>query len=443
MLTGWEPEETCVGYKDTRPRLLHPVGADLRIGIIGLTNAGKSRLFNLLTGSDAAVSPRVFTTRDVMARRRKIPDDRLDWLANQFPQATLRSSTITFVDTPALLDPFDNVPWGDDILEALRLCDVIYLVIRAFNDASVERWKSDSCKTGRRFYYDDNYMRRYRYGEGSDEYQRSPRWHLAESLRTVDSIMKTHDKNVLAKLRENATNGDDLDAIATIEDNVRGYTDDYGRGLAHVTTDARVRYHDWTEKELDVLERMSLLTAKPIVYVMNMNADDFAIANSSESYLFKARTAIKNEDHDALVLPFAGHVPREEAKATLLNAGELSGAEVILQRTIEDCQVGHFYTANGDLVAAWAIKLGTTVEEAVTLVGATLESSVTVVEAVSMRGVVEAGSVDKALSLGMVRRKRFEDAVEDGDLLLLTPGRLDEVATGQLFLATFPVNQVS
>lgn len=57
-----------------------------------------------------------------------------------------------------------------------------------------------------------------------------------------------------------------------------------------------------------------------------------------------------------------------------------------------------------------------------------------------MRGVVEAGSIDKALSLGMVRRLRFEDAVEDGDLLLLTPGRLEEVATGQLFVATFPLN---
>lgn len=47
-----------------------------------------------------------------------------------------------------------------------------------------------------------------------------------------------------------------------------------------------------------------------------------------------------------------------------------------------------------------------------------------------MREVVKAGSVEKALRLGMVRRLRIVDAVEDGDLLLVTPGKLEEVAKG-------------
>ncbi|KAH7713725.1 obg-like ATPase 1 isoform 1 [Aphelenchoides avenae] len=196
--------------------------------------------------------------------------------------------------------------------------------------------------------------------------------------------------------------GDDLDAIATIEDNVRGYTDHYRHGLELVTTDGRVRYHDWTEKELAVLERLRLFTAKPILYAVNMDVEEFANASNSKS-LLDARAFIEKDDKDALVLPFAGRVLRDEAKTSLFDAGELSGAHDILR------------------------KLGTTVEEAIKLVGATLESHVTVVEAVSMRGVVEAGSVEKALSLGMIRRLCFEDAVEDGDLLLLTPGRLDEV----------------
>ncbi|KAH7718429.1 GTP binding domain containing protein [Aphelenchoides avenae] len=112
-----EPEDSCVGFWDMRPRLLHPIGADLRIGIIGLANAGKTTLFNLLTGSDGAVSPNVFTTQRVTARSRKLADDRFEWLAKHFPQATLRPSTITFVDTPALLYPFDRVPWKDDVYE--------------------------------------------------------------------------------------------------------------------------------------------------------------------------------------------------------------------------------------------------------------------------------------------------------------------------------------
>lgn len=58
-----------------------------------------------------------------------------------------------------------------------------------------------------------------------------------------------------------------------------------------------------------------------------------------------------------------------------------------------------------------------------------------------MRGVVKVGSVEKTLSLGMVRRLRFEDAIEDGYLLPLTPGRLEEVPQGQYFPRTLPWNQ--
>ncbi|KAH7717410.1 obg-like ATPase 1 [Aphelenchoides avenae] len=407
--------EPCVGFVDTRPRLLHPIGSDLRIGIIGLSNAGKTTLFNLLTGSDAAVSPNVFTTQHVMARRTKVSDDRFEWLAKQFPAATLRPSSITLVDTPALLDPFDIAPWTNDVYEALRDCDIVYLVIRAFNDSSVAQWESNACEICHRRYY---------YG---DSYERTPGWRHEEAYRAVNRIMRTRDKRVLAKLRMNATDGDDMDTIATIEDNVRGYTDHYDSRLGEVTTDERVRYHDWTEKELAVLERIRLFTAKPIVYAVNMDVEDFANASKIKSFL-DARTFIEKNDKDALVMPFAGHVLRDEVKASLFDASELSGAHDLLQKTIEDCQVGHFYTTNEDMVAAWAVKRGTTAGEAMKLVDTTLESHVTVVEAVSMRGVVEAGSVEKALSLGMIRRLSFEDIVEDGDLLLLTPGRLEAVA---------------
>lgn len=73
-------------------------------------------------------------------------------------------------------------------------------------------------------------------------------------------------------------------------------------------------------------------------------------------------------------------------------------------------------------------QLGTTVREAIKLVNATLNSRVTVVEALSMSEVMEAGSIEKAQSLGLMRRLRFRDEVEDGDLLILTPGRFDEAA---------------
>lgn len=95
-------------------------------------------------------------------------------------EANLRPSTITFIDTPAILDPFDHVPWANDVYEALRGSDIVYLVIRAFNDVSVEKWEYEG---------------------------RLSRSQLSKSFRTVTRIMRTHDNEALANLRENATNG--------------------------------------------------------------------------------------------------------------------------------------------------------------------------------------------------------------------------------------------
>ncbi|KAH7718109.1 GTP binding domain containing protein [Aphelenchoides avenae] len=391
------PEEQCAGLEDTRPRLLHPVGSELRICIAGLTNTGKTTLFNNLTCSDAEVSPKVFTTRHVMSRTTKLADDRFKWLAKNFPKATLHPPQVTVVDTPAFLQGYDDLcnplnlaPWKREVNEALKQCDIIYLVSREFNDSSGSGYK------------------------GSDV--------------AAYKLMRTQDWKVLRELRDNATlrnDLDELDVLDTIEDNLRGH-DQSGRqlGFPVVITDQRARYHDWSESELAVLERIRLLSAKPMVYVLNLDKEDFANSSHSETVL-EARKYFGRNDRDALVLPFTGH-HSSAPNTSLLGVGEC-GANTLLEKTLDHYQLGHFYTANAGFVAAWTFKLGMTFREAVELVNATLDANVTVVEVANMREVIEAGSVEKAQSLDVFRRRTFDDEVEDGDILVLTPGELHEV----------------
>ncbi|KAH7706508.1 hypothetical protein AAVH_26254 [Aphelenchoides avenae] len=346
-----------------------------------------------------------------------------------FSKATLRPPTITFFDTPALLEPFESAPWETEVYAALRHCDIFYPVIRAFNDSSVEHWRSEgeleeerSRRMHRRMYGGDE--------EDSDELEdeEAPPPRHVQSTRAVDDILQAYDRRLLAKLRKNDTFRDDLDALTTIADNVRGYRDIGGeRDGRRVITDQRARFHDWDERELAVLEQIQLLTAKPVVYLLNMDTEEFANASSSATFL-RAQVDIEETDIDAVVVPFSGRLLQHEENAPLFKSTAPSRADAIISETLEDCEIAHFYTASEDLVAAWAVKLGTTVEEAVTLVNATLDSSVTVIEALSMRAVVDAGSIDKARSLGLTRRLRFQDAVEDGDLLFLAPGLINGVA---------------
>ncbi|KAH7718125.1 GTP binding domain containing protein [Aphelenchoides avenae] len=412
-----EPEDQCTGFEDTRPLLLHPVGHEVRICIAGLTNTGKTTLFNNLTCSHADVSSEVFTTRRVMAKSTEMADDRFRWLANHFPAATLRPSKVTYVDTPALLQDYDDhcellnvAPWKHELYEALKQCDLIYLVSKEFNNTFVELWEGDhhdqhSCSEGSGF-------------KGSDV--------------AAYKLMRTQDWKVLAELRDNATlrkDLDELDALNTIEDNLRG-DDQSGRqlGFLDVITDQRVRYHDWRESELAVLERTLLLSSKPIVYVLNMDEEDFA--NASSTTLLEARKYFERNDRDAMVLPFAGHRYSTRNASLLSCVGKPTGATTFLEKTLAHYQLAQFYTASQDLVAAWTFKLGTTCGEAVGLVNATLEPNVTDVEVASMREVVKAGSVEKAHRVGAFRRRPLEEEVEDGDLLVLSPGELYDAIGG-------------
>lgn len=63
------------------------------------------------------------------------------------------------------------------------------------------------------------------------------------------------------------------------------------------------------------------------------------------------------EDNDAPVFPFPGRVREEGKVATLLNSAKLGGADDIVEKTMEDFQIGYFFTANLELVAAWAFKV--------------------------------------------------------------------------------------
>src|SRR3954470_1146811 len=109
-----------------------------RFGIVGLPNAGKSALFNALTGGDAVVAPHAFSTTETNIGVANVPDDRVDALAVMSASRKIVHATAELVDIAGLQKgSSQGEGLGNRFLGGIREVDAILFVLRAFDDPNV------------------------------------------------------------------------------------------------------------------------------------------------------------------------------------------------------------------------------------------------------------------------------------------------------------------
>src|SRR3954469_1504550 len=109
-----------------------------RLGIVGLPNAGKSSLFNALTGGNAVVAPHPFSTTETNVGVAQVPDHRLLALADMSHSKKIVQTTVEFVDIAGLVaGSASGEGLGNRFLAGIREVDAIVLVLRAFRDDNV------------------------------------------------------------------------------------------------------------------------------------------------------------------------------------------------------------------------------------------------------------------------------------------------------------------
>lgn len=350
-----------------------------KFGFAGLPNAGKSSLYNALTGGSALAAPYAFATTDPNVGVAKVFDERLDALAEMSKSKSVVTASVQFNDIGGLVEGASKGEGlGNKFLGGIREVDAIVFVLRAFLDDDVPG-------------------------------PQDPLEHLRiVELELTYADLETVERQIDKKRK--AVKGDP---------SIKAELDAAEAALVYLEAGTPLYRSDLNEEDGELLRPWFLLTNKPVL----------AIVNLDESQL---------EDVDAVIAPVQaelgelapvfGACIQLEAEAAQLDAEERAemldgfglgeGALVrFLQAAYHTLGLRTFLTTGEQESRAWTFKVGSTAPECAGLIHTDLQRGFIRAETIRWDELLEIGSWSNARDVGKVRQEGKDYVVEDGDVL--------------------------
>ncbi|KRT86214.1 50S ribosome-binding GTPase, partial [Oryctes borbonicus] len=253
-----------------RKPLIGRVGTNLRVGIVGIPNVGKSTFFNVLTKSAVAAENFPFCTIDPNESRVPVPDERFDYLCEYFKPLSKVPAFLNVVDIAGLVKgASEGQGLGNAFLSHISACDAIFHLCRAFEDDDVT------------------------HVEGEVDPVRDLEI-IGEELRLKDEEMLV--KN-LEKLERTVVRGGDkkMKPEFDVLMKVKGVLVDQKQ---------HIRFADWHVNDIDVLNKYLFLTSKPMIYLVNLSEKDYI--KKKNKWLVKIKEWVDKNDPGAIIIPFSG-----------------------------------------------------------------------------------------------------------------------------------------
>jgi GTP-binding protein YchF len=358
-----------------------------RCGIVGLPNVGKSTLFNALTETAAAQAANYpFCTIEPNVGRVAVPDPRLDKIAAIAKSAQEIETQIEFVDIAGLVrGASKGEGLGNQFLANIREVDAIVHVLRCF--------------------------------EGGDVTHVEGRVDPVADADTVETELMLADLESLERrvpnLVKKAQQGD---KEAKIEASVLGQALE----LLRESKPARLTQPKDAEEE-KALKRAQLLTAKPVLYVCNVDEGDAAAGNAlSEKVAAKALA----EGAGSVVISAAieaeiATLPEEERQAFLSDLGlEETGLNRMIHAAYALLGLITFYTAGPKESRAWTVRNGAKAPEAAGAIHSDFERGFIRAETIAYDDYISCGGEAGARDAGKLRSEGKDYTVHDGDVML-------------------------
>lgn len=357
----------------------------LKCGIVGLPNVGKSTLFNALTSAKALAANFPFATKEPNVGIITVPDERLDKLAELINPKSLVPTTVEILDIAGLIKGASKGEGlGNQFLANIREVNAIIHVVRCFDNDQVI------------------------HVDGSVDPVRDKEIIDAELiLKDIETVEKRLDK--LQKQAKGGKKEDKADVEIAVRLN------------AHLEGGNPARSFAQTEREAELTDEMMLLTAKPILYVCNVDEGSVKEGNAYSKVLAEA---VKNENAEVILVSagieadIAELETAEERQEFVEEMGlDEPGVNRLIRASYTLLRLITFFTAGEKEVRAWTVTEGSKAPKAAGEIHTDFEKGFIRAEVIKFNDYVQYGSENAVKEAGKMSVEGKEYVVRDGDIM--------------------------
>lgn len=350
----------------------------LSIGIVGLPNVGKSTLFNALTNADILAANYPFATIEPNTGIVPVPDARLQKLATLYGSTKIIPATVTFVDIAGLVaGASQGEGLGNKFLANIRSSDAIIHIVRAFENTDIV--------------------------------------HVSDVVDPQSDIEIINTELILADIQTIETRLPKVQKESKANPKARDHAAYLETLLGHLR--AGTPLSSLPSLEIDYIYDLHLLTAKPVIYVFNV--DEATLADSGKQDTLRALVA---PAHSVFVCAQLEDeikgLPVEDAAELLESYGvHETGLTQLVHAAYDILGLQSYLTAGVQEIRAWTIKKGSTAPQAAGVIHGDFERGFIAAAIYDYDDLIVAGSEVAAKAAGKLRTEGKEYVMRPGDVV--------------------------